>query len=206
MNPANTDIDIDFADRDNALVGLWHIPAMLTNKNGQISRHPSGVYFQDAPVNPLTGLCSFDYKLAEAVGYFKIDFLNQTVYQQVRDEEHLDALMAIDPPWELLDSPELVEQLPHINRHYDVVQAMQPRSIEDLAEVLAIVRPGKRYLLGAAKDRIKREIWRPVAADEDGEVGYTFKKAHAIAYAALVVVAFNLIVEQLSAEDDGISI
>lgn len=206
MNPANTDIDIDFGDRDKALEGLHHVDAMMVNKNDQISRHQSGVYFQDAPVNPVNGLCSFDYKLAQAIGYFKIDFLNQSIYKQVRDEAHLDDLMNTDPPWELLGERMLVEQLAHIKGHFEIVDAMKPQSIEELAQVLAIIRPGKRYLLGATKERIAREIWRPVAVDEDGGVDYTFKKAHAIAYAALVVVQFNLIVEQLANDHDGISI
>lgn len=202
MKPANTDIDIDFADRDTALVGLHHIPAMLTNKNGQISRHPSGVYFQDAPVNPLTGLCAFDYKRAEDIGYFKIDFLNQTVYQGVRDEAHLDELLNREPPWELLSERSLVEQLIHIHDHFDIVASVQPRSIDDLAVVLALIRPGKRHLVGKPRDIIDSQVW----ALDDREGSYQFKRAHAVSYAALIVIQMNLIVEQLSNDDDGISI
>jgi DNA polymerase III alpha subunit len=200
MNPANTDIDIDFADRDKALIGLHHIPAMLTNKNDEISRHPSGVYFQDAPINPITGLCSFEYKLMEAIGYFKIDFLNQSVYSKVRDEAHLDTLLNTNPPWELLDEPALVEQLAHIGNHFDIVTSVRPRSIDDLAVILALIRPGKRHLWGCDRKKIDAEVWK---LDSDG---YQFKRAHAISYAALIVVQMNLIVEQLSADDDGIAI
>lgn len=198
-----TDVDIDFADRDAALRGLHHVPAMMTNKNGQISRHASGVYFHNAPTNPLMGgLSAFDYKESEDRGYFKVDFLNQSVYLSVRDEDHLNDLIAREAPWELLDDESFVEMLPHIGNHFDIVSQMKPTSVEELAEVLAILRPAKRYLLGSSKARIKREIWKTVES-EDGI--YMFKKAHAIAYAMLVVIQMNLIIEDLMV-DDGISI
>jgi DNA polymerase III alpha subunit len=196
------DVDIDFANRDAALQNLHCVAAALTNKHGATSRHPSGVYFQDVPVNPLNQLCAFDYEEAEDRGYFKVDFLNQSVYQAVRDEEHLDELLARTPPWELLDEAGMVEQLPHIHKHFDVVQAIRPKSIIDLAVVLALIRPGKRQLLGRPRAEIDRLIWNTSGIEE----GYQFKKAHALSYAALIVVQMNLIVEALLADDDGISI
>jgi len=191
---AKTDIDIDFGNRDKALEGLVYISASLTNKTGETSRHPSGVYFQDIPVNPITGLSSFDYGEAEDRGYFKIDFLNQTVYSEITDEAHLDRLLHSEPMWELLEEPEFVSQLMHIHKHYDVVQMINPRSIEDLSLVLALIRPGKKHLIGKPRSTIDQEIWKK------DSTGYTFRKAHAISYAALIVVQMNLIVEKLSHE------
>jgi hypothetical protein len=184
------DIDIDFADRQVAMTVVSAIPAMI-ERDGKRTAHPSGAYFQDVPVDPFTGLCSLDYKVADQHGYFKIDFLNQSVYQEIRDEDHLVDLLNSSPPWELLNERALIEQLPHIHKHYEVVQAISPTSITDLAVVLALVRPGKRYLLGKPRSVIDAEIWKPA------EDGYVFKKAHAIAYAALVVVAMNLLCEKL---------
>lgn len=192
MNPARTDIDIDFADRDRALSGLDYISAVMQNKDGVISRHPSGVYFQDIPTHPISGLSSLLYGEAEDIGYFKIDFLNQSVYGEIKDEEHLDRLLNTEPMWELLEEREMVSQLLHIHAHYDTVASIQPRSIEDLAIVLALIRPGKRYLLGAPRPKIEAEIWKRDAS------GYTFRKAHAVSYAALIVVQMNLIVEKLT--------
>ncbi len=189
----NTDIDIDFASRDNALVGLHYIPAMV-GKNGQ--RHPSGVYFQDVPINPLTLLSAFDYERAEEKGYFKIDFLNQSVYTGVRNEAHLDALMAADPPWELLDEPAFVERLPHIHKHFDILQIIKPMSIDDLAIVLALIRPGKRHLVNEPREIIDTQVWNLRESD-----GYVFKRSHAVSYAALVVVQMNLIVESLNGDE-----
>lgn len=194
---AKTDIDIDFPDRDAALAGLYSVPAMQTNKNGDISRHAAGVYFQPAPINPITGLCAFDYHEAQERGYFKVDFLNQTVYRRVTDEAHLDRLIERDPPWELLSEPEFVKQLTHIHAHFDVVQSVQPQCIEDLAVVLALIRPGKRYLVGKPRSRIDHEVWTMKDGDDSS---YQFKRAHAISYAALIVVQMNLIVEQLTAD------
>jgi hypothetical protein len=82
------------------------------------------------PVDPFTRLCALDYKEAEEKGYFKIDFLNQSVYQQVRDEEHLIELLNSEPMWELLDERGMVEQLPHVHNHYDTVQTMRPSRLK----------------------------------------------------------------------------
>jgi hypothetical protein len=188
------DIDIDFADRNAAMSVLSVVPAMI-ERDGKKTAHPSGVYFQDAPLDPFTGLCSLDYKEADNLGYFKIDLLNQSVYQEVRDEDHLVTLLNSEPLWELLDEPGMVEQLPHIHKHYDVVQTIQPKSIEDLSVVLALVRPGKKHLIGRSRTEIDAEIWARPSDD-----GYYFKKAHACAYSALVVVAMNLLCERLLSE------
>jgi len=194
--PTKTDIDLDFANRDAALLGLHHIPA--SDKNGR--KHNSGVYFQNVPVNPLNGQCSFTAEEAEDIGYFKLDFLNQSVYQNVSSEAELDRLLGTEPPWELLSEETMVEQLPHIRGHFDVVAEINPQSIEDLAVVIALIRPGARHLRGRPRTTIDREIWKL-----DGSTGYYFKRAHAISYAALIVVQFNITVERLLNNDDGIN-
>ena len=190
-----TDVDIDFADSQTALETLQHIPAMLVDKFGQRKRHQSGVYFQNIPVNPLNGLAAFTYEEADSLGYFKVDFLNQSVYEDVRDEAHLDELLNTEPEWDLLLVPEIVSKLVHVRNHLDILQIIQPRSIADVALVLALIRPGKRHLLNKPRQEIEREIWNIA----DGEA-YSFKRSHAVSYAALVVVHLNLICEQLLSE------
>lgn len=187
------DIDIDFADRSKAINVLGCVSAMVL-KDGKRLAHPSGVYLQDVPVDPFTGLAAFDYKSAEQHGYFKIDLLNQSVYQGVRDEDHLVELLNTEPEWSFLEEPNFVEQLPHIHNHFDVVQAIKPTSINDLAVVLALIRPGKRQLVGRPRAYIDREIW----VQTEGE--YSFKKAHAVSYGALIVVQMNLLVAKMLAE------
>ncbi|RYF09383.1 MAG: hypothetical protein EOO77_23940 [Oxalobacteraceae bacterium] len=196
MPLVETDIDIDFANRDDALRGLHHIPAAVRDKQGRFGRHNSGVYFQPVPVNPLTGLCAYTYDEAAEFGYFKIDFLNNSIYQGVRDEAHLDALLAQDPEWELFDDPVFVAELPHLGKHFGTVQSVRPRSIDDLAVILALIRPGKKHLIGKPRSDIQAEVWNPDAQ------GYHFKRAHAVAYAVSIVVKLNLLIETMSASLD----
>jgi hypothetical protein len=191
---ARTDIDIDFFDRDAALSELAHIPAMVV-RNGEQTKHASGVYLQDVPVNPFTGICALDYAEAEDRGYFKIDFLNNTLYGGVRDEAHLESLLNAEPDWSLLEYEEVVSQLAHIHRHFGVVRKIKPRCIDDLALVLALMRPAKRHLMTEHRAIIEAKIWE----NQDDE-GYAFKRAHAIAYAASIVVQLNLLCEQTATE------
>lgn len=187
------DIDIDFADRLLAAAALGTIPAMI-ERDGKKTAHPSGIYFQNAPLDPFTRLCALDYKQADQLGYFKVDFLNQSIYQQVRDEDHLVELLNSEPLWELLDERGMVEQLPHVQNHYDTVQSIRPTSIVDLAVVLALIRPGKKHLVGQPREIIDKQVWNIESE------GYSFKRSHAIAYSALIVVAMNLLCEKLLSE------
>jgi DNA polymerase III alpha subunit len=70
---------------------------------------------------------------------------------------------------------------------------MKPTSIEQLAAVLAIIRPAKKYLLGKDWNEVLSEVWKKPENDE-----YYFKKSHATAYAVAIVVQMNLICEQIS--------
>jgi len=195
MTKVNTDIDIDFADRDSALQGLMHVAASMEQK-GQLSRHPTGVYFQNIPTDPITGYSAFNYEQAADNGYFKIDFLNNSIYADVRDEEHLISLMA-DPDWDMLEVPEIVEMLAHIHNSFGLVSQVRPKSVDDLAVILALMRPGKRHLMGRPRAEIDAEIWKA------GQDGFVFKRAHAIAYAVSIVVQLNLIVEKTAAAIDA---
>ena len=182
------DIDIDLKDRDNVLDVFKHVPATINDEK----KHNTGVYFNNIPINPLTGYSSIDYKEAEERGYFKLDLLNVGIYENVKSEEHLIGLMNKEPMWELLDHEEFVEQLFHIHDHFEIVAQLKPRNVEQLASVLAIIRPSKRYLLNEDWPKINQEVWvKPI------DNSYYFKKSHAIAYAIAIVVQMNLIVEQL---------
>jgi hypothetical protein len=192
-----TDIDIDFANRDLALAELAHIPASI-EKNNAFVRHNSGVYFQNIPVNPFTELASIPYQQAEELGYIKIDFLNNSIYSGVRDEKHLDELCNREPDWEFLESHDFVDMLAHLHGHFDVVDAIKPKNVIDLAICLALIRPGKRHLLNKSRAEIDKEIW---IQPSDGT--YHFKKSHSLAYAMSIVVQMNLIVEQALESSDN---
>jgi hypothetical protein len=188
----NTDIDIDVADRNKLLRLIKNTPAMMNNK-GRKQRHNTGVYFHEVPTDPFTGLATVDYTEAEQLGFFKIDILNVNIYESIKNPAELDELMAMEPMWELLEHREVVEKLFHIHSHYDIVKRMRPRSVEQLAAVLAVIRPAKRYLLGKDWDTVFREVWLRPEGDE-----YFFKKAHAVSYSVAIVVQLNQLVKNSS--------
>jgi hypothetical protein len=188
----NTDIDIDVADRNKLLRLIKHTPAMMNNK-GRKQRHNTGIYFHEVPNDPFTGLATVDYTEAEQLGFFKIDILNVNIYESIKDPTELDELLSMEPMWELLEHREVVEKLFHIHSHYDIVKRMRPRSVEQLAAVLAVIRPAKRYLLGKDWDTVNREVWVRPEGDE-----YFFKKAHAVSYAVAIVVQLNQLVKNSS--------
>jgi len=181
------DVDIDFADRQQALKLFRHTPASII-KDGEIEKHKTGVYFHETPIDPIAESCSFDYKRAEERGYFKIDLLNVNLYEGIKSEQELVELMLTEPDWDMLKDKNIVDQLFHINGHYDIVSKLEPKNIEQLAAVLAIIRPAKRGLMYKDWQTILREVWvKP--ADES----YYFKKSHAVAYAQAIVVQMNLL-------------
>ena len=188
------DIDLDFADRSKILGIVQHVPASRL-EDGVFKKHNTGVYCHNIPYNPITGLSNIDYKTAEGRGYFKIDFLNVSVYRDVKDNQHLEQLMSTEPLWDLLEQDEFVDLLFHVNGHGSTLRQMKPRTIEQLAAVLAMIRPGKKHLIGQDWNSVRKEIWIKPTGDE-----YYFKKAHAISYAIVVVVHMNLICESLSYE------
>ena len=186
------DIDIDFADRELILNKIKYISASIKDNN-TFKKHNTGIYCTDIPYNPFTNLSTIDYKEAEDREYFKIDLLNVSVYKDVRNEEHLIELMNTEPLWDLLQDDQFVSLLFHLNGHGDVLRKTCPTSVEQLAAVLAMIRPGKRYLIGKDWTTVMNEIWIKPETDE-----YYFKKAHAIAYAMAIVVQMNLICEKIS--------
>lgn len=183
------DIDIDLADRTKILDIVKHVPATL--EDGR--KHNTGVYCQEVPINPLAGQCSIDYVRAEQRGYFKLDFLNVGIYQDIKNEDHLNKLLTTEPLWQLLQHDEFVNQLFHLNGHGDALKKTCPTSVEQLGAVLAMIRPAKRYLIGKDWTTIMNEVW---IKPENGE--YYFKKAHAISYAMAVIVHMNLLCEKIS--------
>lgn len=191
-NKKQPDVDIDVADRAKALEGLDFTPASQLVE-GRLKKHNSGVFFQNVPVDPVTKLCALPSgaaagELAGNAGFQKVDFLPNTAYHGVRDPEHLQELMARPVPWELFETETIVKQLSHIGKHHELVYAYQPRSIEDLACIIALIRPGMIHLKGKSMAVVRREVWKKAE-------GYTFKKSHAIAFAMMIVVQLQALLE-----------
>jgi len=186
------DIDIDFIDREQALKLFKHTAASR-NDGGKLVKHNTGVYMHEVPVDPVSSLCNVPYEQAEEQGLFKIDFLNVSIYKGVRNEEHLTELLNTEPLWDLLLQEDFSNLLFHVNGHGSILREMQPTSIEQLAAVLAMIRPAKRHLIGKPWTTVMSEVWTKPETND-----YYFKKSHATAYAAAIVVQMNLICESIS--------
>lgn len=186
------DIDIDFVNRDEALKLFKHIKASRVDNN-KLVKHNTGVYLHEVPMNAVEGLCAVPYEQAEDHGYFKIDFLNVGLYKGVKNEEHLVSLMNTEPLWDLLLDDSFNSLLFHVNGHGGILREMKPNSVEQLAAVLAMIRPAKRHLIGKDWNTVMLDVWTKPENEE-----YYFKKSHATAYAVAIVVQMNLICEGIS--------
>ena len=182
------DIDIDFGNRDVILSQLKHRVAKLPTGK----KHNTGVYATEIPHNPIDNLSTIEHKEADERGYFKLDFLNVSIYKDVRDEAHLTELMEREPLWELLEHEDFSENVFHLSGHSSLLKQLKPQSVEQLAATLAIIRPAKRHLSTNSWETIMKEVW---TKPTDG--AYYFKKAHAVSYAMACVVHMNLLCEQL---------
>ena len=184
----SADIDIDFADREHVLKLIQHTPARQIT-DGRPRRHNSGVYVTDIPQDPINHCAAIDYESAEARGYFKIDLLNMSVYSLITDPAHYEQMLAAEPPWSRLwTDTEWAKQLVHIGNYTELLKTMQPDSIPRMAAFISIIRPGKAHLQRKPWDQVFANVW-----DGDESRGYTFKKSHAVSYAALVSLHMNLI-------------
>ena len=183
------DIDIDFADRSIILDKIQHRVAKLDSGK----KHNTGVYATEIPHNPVDNISTIEHKTAEDRGYFKLDFLNVSIYKDVKNEAHLQELMERKPIWQLLEHKDFVDKVFHLSGHSNLLKQLKPTSVQQLAATLAIIRPAKRHLADKSWNEILNEVW---VKPTNGE--YYFKKAHAFSYAMAVVVHINLLCEQLN--------
>jgi hypothetical protein len=184
----SADIDIDFADRESVLKLIRHTPARQMHQE-QVRRHNSGVYVTDIPYDPINQCAAIDYETAEHHGYFKIDFLNMTVYNLVKSPEHYEQLLSQQPPWtRLWTDLEWAKQLVHVGNYTELLKQMQPDSIPRMAAFISIIRPGKAHLQGKSWEEVFDSVW-----DGDDSRGFTFKKSHSLGYAMLVTLHMNLL-------------
>jgi hypothetical protein len=187
----SADIDIDLASRDQLLKLISATPARLI-QDGKVRRHNSGVYVTDIPQDPVNGCAAIDYKTAEQRGYFKIDLLNMSVYQLIKDQAHYEEMLLLDPPWEKLWTDQgFATQLVHVGgnqKTFELLQTMRPDSIPRMAAFISIIRPGKAHLQNRSWEEVFASVW-----NGDDSRGFVFKHAHAVGYAALVALHMNLL-------------
>ena len=181
----SADIDIDVPNREAVLKLIQHVAA----RQGNGRRHNSGVYVTDIPQDPINQCAAIDYESAESRGYFKIDLLNMSVYSLVQSPQHYETMLSQEPPWSRLwtDGP-WASQLVHVGNYTDLLKIMRPDSIPRMAAFISIIRPGKAHLQRRPWGEVFASVW-----DGDDSQGYTFKKSHAVSYAALVALHMNLL-------------
>ena len=181
------DIDIDVAENKSVrdLFSFSTRASMI--QDGNLKAHPVGLYFQNIPVDDVTGLSAIPYKDGMEYGFFKIDFLNLSLLQTISTKEELRKLARDEPNWDLLLRKDCVDRLFQLKNHFDVLQKIKPKSILELAEVIALIRPGKVHLIDtyiANKAEARKTLWLKTTQPY-------YKKSHAIAYAHNIVVQMN---------------
>lgn len=181
----SADIDIDVPDRSTVLNLIRHVPARLSNGR----KHNSGIYVTEIPSDPLAGCAAIDYEEAERRHYFKIDLLNMSVYQLINDSDHYQHLLSQEPNWARLWQDSIwAKQLIHVGNYTDLLASMRPDSIPRMAAFISVIRPGKAHLQHMSWPQVFESVW-----DGDDSRGYTFKKSHAVSYAALVALHMNIL-------------
>jgi len=192
MKIVTTDVDIDCYNREAILEHLECIYGRIDRANNKVEKHPTGVYFQNIPRDPSTNMSTVDHRIANQYGYFKIDFLNVNMYEGVRNEAHLIDLIDREPPWDFFLYPEITDRLFHLKGYNHLLKRFQPKSVEDLAMILAIIRPSKAYLQQADWTKIRNEVWQKTDTKDE----YQFKRSHSISYALSIIVNLNLMIEK----------
>ena len=137
----------------------------------------------------VTGFAAIPHEEAACLNYFKVDFLRIEPLDLVNSKQELRELINKDPDWDILEDEQNVVKLFHINKHYKLLRELNPRSVNDLADVLALVRPGKKHLIAEYKCN-KTEVRTRLYTKTDD---YYLKKSHAVAYALTIVMQMHLI-------------
>lgn len=183
------DVDIDVSSTFDREIFPWTRASLVRDE--VLRPHPCGLYPQAIPIDPVTKLAAIPYSSAEELGYMKIDFLHLNVYQLFSSRAEIEELLTKEPDWTLLQLPSNHCKLFQLANHGDLLLKLKPASILELADVLALIRPGKKQLVGLyTKDRemTRSLLW---SSSEDGS--YSFKKSHALGYAYVLVLQLHLI-------------
>lgn len=163
-------------------------------KKNELVKHNCGYYLQDIPKDEITGFAAIPYEPAGELGYFKIDFLHLSVLDNFTSKEEIRSLMKIPPDWNLLLDKKCVEKLFQLGNHYDLLQQTRPTSVIELADNIALIRPGKRQLLG---DYLyNKEKTRPLLYRQGTDDKSSFRKGHALCYAFTIILQLHLIAQQ----------
>jgi DNA polymerase III alpha subunit len=184
----DVDIDVNPSFKPLSVFTNWIRASRV--QDGQLLAHNVGIYPQAIAVDPLTGLAAIPYEDAEELGYLKVDFLPLHVYKHFNTRDEIDELLGKEPDWKLLLVRSNHEKIFQLAKHGDLLVDLKPSSVLELADIMALIRPGKKNFIGLYKK--DREAGRRILYAKD-DSGYTFKKSHALAYSYVVVLQLHLI-------------
>lgn len=189
------DIDIDFQTSfDPTKIMAQAIPASMV-KNDSLTKHPCGHYFQTIPVDPYTGLAAIPFDKAEDFGFFKVDFLHLSTLDHFSSKHEIrESIERKDTNWSLLQDSNQVEKLFQVKKSADLLRRLKPTSVQELADCIALIRPGKKHLVERyLRDKVgtRKELYSPC---EDPNA-YWYKKSHALSYALTIVLELHLIAD-----------
>jgi hypothetical protein len=188
-----TDIDIDLrVNFDPKKLFKEAVPASKV-QDSELKKHPCGHYFQTIPVDAVTGLAAIPYEEAEMLGYFKFDFLHLAALDAFPSKDEMRKLIKQSPDWTLLLDEENVLKLFQISKRADLLKRIQPKSVQELADCIALMRPSKIRLTDAYlvdKEKIRPLLYRQGTDDKS-----SFRRSHALAYALTIVIQLHLLAQ-----------
>lgn len=191
MNQADIDIDLPTSFKPESIFPTWSKASIYDANNQSVKPHPCGVYPQKMAKDPISRLAAIPYNIAEELGYIKLDFLHLAIYDKFSSRQEIVELLELEPDWTLMMAPSVVSKLFQLANHFETVSKIKPKSTEELADVIALIRPGKKSLIGLyLKDR--ESCRRLLYAKGDSEE-FSFKKSHAISYALVIQLQLHLI-------------
>lgn len=188
-----TDVDIDTPKTFNPLNYFPTAIKASNFTNGKFQPHPAGVYFQSIPKDYVSNLSAITYDKAENYGFMKIDFLHLSILEHFKSKQEIRYWMNVEPDWNLFLDKDICSRLFQIGKHHELISKIKPKSVEDLADCIALIRPGKFKLIDLyLKDRhaVRKVLY--LKTDD-----MYFKRAHAIAYAYNVILNLHLIVRKI---------
>jgi DNA polymerase III alpha subunit len=112
------------------------------------------------------------------------------VYKHFKTRSEIEELLRKEPDWSLLLVPSNQEKLFQLKKHGDLLNDLKPRSVMEVADIMALIRPGKKQFIGLYKK--EREAARRILYARD-ESGYSFRKSHGVAYSFIIVLQLHLI-------------
>lgn len=201
------DCDIDVKDRDRTASLFREATVASQVSKGHLVKHNTSLHLQKIPVDPITGLSAFPYKQAEELGYYKVDLIPNHVYDLVGSERELVELLDAPVDWGWFQDDRFFGNggLTHLADYKYLCEKFPPRSVLDIAALLAVIRPRMRHLKKECRTlaEIKERCWDK---SEGPETEYFFKKSHSVAFAVLVILHAQLIARRLEPktyEPDG---